>query len=130
MSAAAAFAESGDVAAVWRALTTTEGAAADSHLESVAALIRAEFAERLDLDDVPAGKLGAAKTVSVDVVKTALETGNWPGHLSYGRNEGPRGKSGTLAVAGGSLELLDWHRRLLGLPVNVAPRWNFPRGDY
>ncbi len=130
----AAFATKDDVAAQWRTLTTAEGAAAESHLDSVAALIRGEFTDRLGLDDVPADKLPAAKTVSIEIVKTALLTGRWPGHTSYniGRTEGPRAKtdSGTLASPGGSLELSDWQRTLLGLPVNPAPRWSFPKGDY
>ena len=86
--------------------------------------------ERAGLDDVPDDRLGVARTVSIEIVKTALSTGMWPGHTQYGRTEGPRTKSGTLASPGGSLALTDWQRQLLGLPINPAPRWNFPVGDY
>lgn len=129
-----AFATKGDVANQWRTLTAAEGAAADSHLESVAVLIRSEFHDALGLSDVPDDKLPAAKTVSIEIVKTALSTGRWPGHISYSitRTEGPRSKAdaGTFAKPGGSLELSDWHRSLLGLPVGAQPVWSFPKDDY
>lgn len=126
----AAFATADELAAQWRTLTTAERVAATSHLDTVAALIRAEFNDRLGLDDVPADRLDAAKSVSIEVVKTAIATGMWPGHTQYGRAEGPRNKSGTLSAPGGALMLTDWQRTQLGLPVNALPRWNFPVGDY
>lgn len=125
-----AFATPDELAAEWRPLTTAERAAATSHLDTVAALIRSAFADHLGLSEVPADKLTAARSVSIDIVKTALATGMWPGHTSYSRTEGPRSKSGTLASPGGSLTLSEWHRDLLGLPVRPAPAWCFPRDDY
>ncbi|MCA4997181.1 hypothetical protein HWD35_20880 [Tsukamurella tyrosinosolvens] len=126
----AAFAEVTELEAQWRTLSTAERAAAASHLDGVAALIRAEFKDKLGLNDVPADRLDAAKQVSIDVVKTALATAFVAGHTQYGRAEGPRSKSGTLAAPGGTLALTDWHREQLGLPVNPAPAWHFPVGDY
>lgn len=125
-----AFATSGELTAQWRTLSTAESAAVDSYLESAAVLIRDAFELAYGTRDVPADRLPAAKTVSLDIAKTALTTSIWAGHLVYGRTEGPRAKSGTLAAAGGSLTLLPWHRELLGLPVNPEPRYNFPVGDY
>ena len=129
-----AFATKDDVANQWRALSAAEGAAAESHLDSVAVLIRTAFLDDLGLGDVPDDKVAAAKTVSIEIVKTALSTGRWPGHISYSttRTEGPRSKAdaGTFAKPGGSLELSDWHRTLLGLPVGAQPVWSFPTGDY
>ncbi|WP_019204579.1 Gp19/Gp15/Gp42 family protein [Tsukamurella sp. 1534] len=126
----AAFATVDELAAAWRPLTTAERVAAESHLDSVAALIRAQFSTRLGLDDVPEDRLAAAKAVSIEIVKTAIATGMWPGHTQYGRTLGARSKSGTLAVPGGTLALTEWQQQLLGLPVNPAPQWNFPEGDY
>lgn len=126
----AAFATVDELVAAWRPLTAAERAAAGSQLDSVAALIRADFQSRLGLDDVPDDRLDAAKAVSIEIVKTALTTGQWSGHTAYGRTVGARSKSGTLSAPGGSLMLTDWQRQLLGLPVNPAPQWNFPEGDY
>lgn len=125
-----AFATPAQLAVQWRTLTAAESEAAASHFDTVASLIRTEFRERAGLADVPDDRLGVARTVSIEIVKTALSTGMWPGHTQYGRTEGPRIKSGTLASPGGSLALTDWQRQLLGLPINPAPRWNFPVGDY
>ena len=125
-----AFAEVTELEAQWRTLSATERVAAASQLDTVAALILAEFKDRLDLDEVPQDRQAAAKSVSIDVVKTALATAFVPGHTVYGRTEGPRAKSGTLAAPGGTLTLTDWHREQLGLPVNPAPAWHFPVGDY
>lgn len=126
----AAFATVTELEAQWRTLSTTESAAATSYLDTAAALIRAEFKDKLGLDDVPEDRLSAAKSVSLDVVKTALSTSAYAGHLVYARTEGPRAKSGTFAAPGGTLTLTDWHREQLGLPVNPAPSWHFPIGDY
>jgi hypothetical protein len=124
------FADVDELAAAWRPLTTAERVAAGSNLDAVAALIRREFSDRLGLDDVPADRMDVAKSVSIEIVKTAIATGMWPGHTQYGRTEGPRSKSGTLAAPGGTLALTDWQRQQLGLPVNPAPRYNFPRNDW
>ena len=126
----AAFAEVTDVAAGWRTLTAAEQVDAQSKLDSVAAIIRGEFQARLGLDDVPDNQLASAKEVSIEIVKTAISTGIYPGHTQYGRTEGHRVKSGTLAAPGGTLALTDAHRRQLGLPVQPSPKYNFPRGDW
>lgn len=126
----AAFATVDELVAFWRPLTAAERVAAGSYLDLVAAHLRAQFKDRLGLDAVPADRLDAAKTISMEIVKTALATGQWPGHTAYGRTVGARSKSGTLEAPGGSLMLTDWQRQLLGLPVNPAPQWNFPEGDY
>jgi hypothetical protein len=125
-----AFALVGDVADSWRPLTDAERVAAESQLDSVAALIRGEFLSRLALNDVPPDRVSIAKEVSIEIVKTAIATGMWPGHTQYGRTEGHRVKSGILAAPGGTLALTDYQRRQLGLPVHPAPVSNFPRGDW
>jgi hypothetical protein len=125
-----AFATPDDVANKWRTLTDKERSAAESDLDRVAALIRGEFRDRLGLEDVPDDRVPAAKAVSIDVVKTALATAFVSGHISYGRTEGPRSKSGTLAVPGGSIALSDWHRVQLGLPRGGRARGHFPIGNY
>lgn len=126
----AAFATVDELADAWRPLTDAEKVAAGLNLSSVASLIRREFKERLGLDEIPVDRLDTAKSVSIEIVKVAIDTGKWPGHIEYGRTEGPRSKTGTLAAPGGTLALNDWQREQLGVPVNAAPAWNFPVGDY
>ena len=125
-----AFATVDQLAAEWRTLTTAEQTAAASQLDAVAALIRREFQDRLGLSDVPPDRTTVAKEVSIEIVKVAIATGMWPGHTQYGRAEGPRNKSGLLAVPGGTLALTDYQRHLLGLPVQPVPVYNFPRNDW
>lgn len=125
----AAFASADDLAAVWRPLSGAERTAAESYLDAAAALIRDAY-KAAHGTELPADREEAAAAVSLDMVKTAIATGAYVGHLAYGRTEGPRSKSGTLAAAGGSLALLAWHRELLGLPVTPEPRYYFPRNDY
>lgn len=66
-----------------------------------------------------------ARTVSIDVVSTAIATRAYVGHVSYTRTVGPRTKSGTLADPGGALTFSDWHRELLGISIHPQPRYHF-----
>ncbi|WP_336793010.1 hypothetical protein [Gordonia malaquae] len=107
----------------WRGLTTAEKTLAESLLDSAGVAIREAYREArgVDIDDAHP----AAVTVSFDMVRTAISTGAYAGHTAYSRTEGPRAKGGTLIAPGGSLELTDWHRKQLGLPIGTLAQAYF-----
>ncbi|MDL9938687.1 Gp19/Gp15/Gp42 family protein [Gordonia sp. ABSL1-1] len=114
-----AFLTSVELADAWRPLSSAEAALADTLLASVGQQIRDRYQRVRNTpiaDDDP-----TARSVSIDVVKTAMTTGAYPGHLSYQRVEGPRSKTGTLASPGGSVVITDWHWRQLGLFSAAMP---------
>lgn len=117
-----------DFAAAWRPLSGAERTTATRLLADAARWIREQYQRHFGepiADDHP-----GAVSVSIDVVKTAMETGKYAGHTSYSRTEGPRARAGTLSAPGGSLAFTDWHKELLGISTRVMPVGNFPRDDY
>lgn len=113
-----AFVYPGELAAAWRPLSEAEEVWAGLLLAAAAVWIREKVPGVAD-DSL------AARVVSIDVVRTALETGKTPGHLSYSRTVGATAKSGTLAVAAGSLTWTDWHREQLGIRTRPLPVGSF-----
>lgn len=101
----------------WRTLTAAQRAYAAQLLESAAGKIREEYRAAKGVEIDPANP--AARTVSIEMVRAAIETGAYVGHVSYTRTEGPRTKSGTLINPGGLLVFTDWHREQLGLPIHA-----------
>lgn len=117
------------VAERWRPLTPAETQAVGDILTACATAIRDAFTEA-GYPEFPVDREDAARVVTLDVVKVHFTTGPYAGHSTYTRVEGPRTKAGTFAGAAGRVDLTDWHRQLLGLPIHAMPRGNFPRGDY
>lgn len=99
----------------WRSLTPQEKQLATQLLDSAGKKIRDEY--RAAFGSEIADNDPNAETASLEMVRTAISTGAYAGHLSYARTEGPRMKSGSLSVPGGALELTDYQRSNLGLPV-------------
>ena len=117
------------VAERWRPLTPAETqAVGDIRTPSATAL--PEPLTEAGSPAFPVDREDAARVVTLDVVKVHFTTGPYAGHSTYTRVEGPRTKAGTFAGAAGRVDLTDWHRQLLGLPIHAMPRGNFPRGDY
>lgn len=112
-----AFVTVSELESSWRTLTAPQRVYAGQLLESAADKIREEYlaAKGVDIDAASS----AARTVSIEMVRTAIETGAYVGHLTYSRTEGPRAKAGTLLNPGGLLVFTDWHREQLGLPVHA-----------
>ena len=125
---ASPFVSVADFTAAWRPLSGSETVTAERLLADAARWIREHY-RRHHGEPIPDDHPGAV-SVSIDAVKTAMETGKYAGHVSYSRTEGPRAKSGTLAAPGGALVFTDWHKQLLGIPTRVMPVANFPRDDY
>lgn len=123
MSGEGAFISVDDFAAEWRPLSPAEELTADRLLASAALWIREQY-EKFHGSQIADDHAGAI-SVSIDVVRNAMETGKYAGHLSYGRTEGPRAKSGTLAAPGGSLVFTDWHKEQLGIPTRPRPSYLF-----
>ncbi|MFH5209267.1 hypothetical protein ACHIPZ_13835 [Antrihabitans sp. NCIMB 15449] len=105
----------------WRPLSTAELLDAADLLGAAGRWIRSELPE---IDD----NNPDAIFVSIDVVKTAMSTGAYAGHISYSRTTGPRTKAGTLANPGGALIFTDWHKKLLGISTGPAPQFYFGDG--
>ena len=101
----------------WRALTTAERTYAGQLLDAAGEKIREEwrkaFGTEID-DDNP-----HAVTVSIQMVRECISTGAYAGHIQYGRLDGPRQKTGTLANPGGALVFTDFHRDQLGIPIHA-----------
>lgn len=112
-----AFVEVSDLENAWRALTTTERTYAGQLLESAGKKIRDEYRDAIgaEIDDANP----TARTVSIDMVRTAISTGSYAGHIVYNRGEGPRVKGGTLVNPGGALVFTDYHRDQLGIPIHA-----------
>ena len=91
MSGEGVFISVDDFAAEWRPLSSAEELTADRLLASAALWIREQY-EKFHGSQIADDHAGAI-SVSIDVVRNAMETGKYAGHLSYGRTEGPRGKS-------------------------------------
>lgn len=115
MSEGGAFAEADDLGGA--PLTSAERDIAEQLLAAAAKWIRENVPGTVD---VP-----TAKIVSIDVVGTAMSTRAYAGHLSYTRTNGPRTKAGTLVNPGGALVFSDWHKELLGIPINPQPTYYF-----
>lgn len=115
------FAEVSELTEMFRPLTGREEAWADLLLQAAAVWIKEQRPGIAD-DSLP------AKVVSLDVVRTALETGKYTGHVSYSRTVGATAKSGTLAAAAGSLTWTDWHKEQLGISVRATPVGYFGDG--
>lgn len=128
MNGEGAFITVDDFEAAWRPLSIAERSNADYLLTSAGQWIRDEYLKfhGVAIADDHAGALA----VSIDVVRTAMETGKYAGHLNYGRTEGPRAKSGSLATPGGSLAFTDWHKEQLGIPTRPRPAWCFGGIDH
>lgn len=62
-----------------------------------------------------------AKLVSIDVVRTALNTAEHAGRVSYSWTVGATSGSGTLANPGALLDFTDFHRELLGITTSKSP---------
>lgn len=122
-----AFLTATEFEAAWRPLSATESLWAARLLEAAGRWIRSQylqhFGHAIDDDDP------RAITVSIDVVKNAMETGRYAGQTSFSRTrtEGPRSKGdgGTFAAPGGALVFDDWHKEQLGLPTRPQPRYRF-----
>lgn len=114
------------VAAAWRALSTAEQTYAAQLLDAAGQTIRDEYRKAFGVEIDEAHP--AAKTVSIDLVRTAISTGAYTGHIQYGRLDGPRQKTGTLANPGGALVFTDYHRQQLGIPTTAGPQWCFDGG--
>ncbi|AMS02929.1 head-to-tail adaptor [Gordonia phage MagicMan] len=117
MSEGAPFVTVTELAASWRALTTQEQTYATDLLNAAAEKIRAEYRKAFAAEIEQSNP--AARTVSIDMVKTAIQTGAYVGHIQYGRIEGQRQKSGRLLNPGGALVLTDYHREQLGIPTRA-----------
>ena len=112
----------------WRSLTPAELADAEDLLAAAGRWIRTNYLATHGTaiaEDNP-----AAIAVSVSVVKTAITTGAYRGHLSYGRAEGPRSKSGSFSDPGGALVFDDWHKDQLGIPTRPQPTWRMDCNGY
>ncbi|MGI5222176.1 hypothetical protein [Nocardia sp. CA-290969] len=109
------FAEPDDLG---RPLTGPEREIAEQLLAAAASWIRSRLPD-IAVDDPN------ARTVSIDVVSTAMATRAYAGHISYTRTTGPRTKSGTLTNPGGALVFDDWHKELLGISIHPAPVYYF-----
>ncbi|AZF93585.1 hypothetical protein SEA_EYES_8 [Gordonia phage Eyes] len=123
MSGEGAFVTVTELVDVWRPLTPAERAHAAQLLVAAGGKIREEYraARGVDIsDDSP-----AARTVSIEMVRTAIQTGAYIGHIQYARIEGQRQKSGTLVNPGGALVLTDYQRTQLGLPISAGPSYRF-----
>lgn len=119
MSGEGAFLTVTDFAAAWRPLSGSEQSLAGTYLTSVGQQIRDRY---LQVRGVPISDTDVnAIAVSISVVKSAMSTEAYAGHVSYQRVEGPRSKTGTLATPGGSLVISDWHWQQLGLPTSAMP---------
>ncbi|AXH45774.1 head-to-tail connector complex protein [Gordonia phage GEazy] len=123
MTGEGAFVTITELVNVWRPLTTAERAHAVQLLEAAGAKIREEYRTAHGVDI--AGDSPAARTVSIEMVRTAIQTGAYIGHIQYTRIEGQRQKSGTLVNPGGALVLTDYHRTQLGLPISAGPSYHF-----
>lgn len=101
----------------WRALTTTERTYAEQLLEAAGKKIRDEYRDAMgaEIDDANP----AARTVSIEMVRYAISTGAYTGHIVYNRGEGARVKGGTLVNPGGALVFTDHHRDQLGIPIHA-----------
>ncbi|MGW8936178.1 Gp19/Gp15/Gp42 family protein [Gordonia terrae] len=106
-----------ELAASWRALTSQEQTYATDLLNAAADTIRAEYRKAFAAEIEQSNP--AARTVSIEMVKTAIQTGAYVGHISYGRIEGQRQKSGRLINPGGALVFTDYHREQLGIPTRA-----------
>ncbi|HEY9314631.1 hypothetical protein [Williamsia sp.] len=101
----------------WRSLSNPELTYAAQLLTAAGKWIRDQYLEAKGVaiaDNNP-----AALTVSIDVVKTAMMTAAYQGHISYNRVEGSRQKAGTLVNPGGALSFSDWHKEQLGIPTST-----------
>ena len=107
----------------WRTLTPAEQIYAGQLLEAAGQKIREEYrdAHGVEIDEAHP----AARTVSIELVRAAIATGAYVGHIQYARIEGPRQKSGTLKNPGGALVFTDYHREQLGIPITAGPVYYF-----
>lgn len=105
----------------WRPLSGPERARATQLLGAAGRWIRRKL-PGIAADDPD------AKLVSIEVVRTALDTADYAGHLSYSRTVGGISGSGTLANPGALLVFTDSHRELLGLPTSESP--TMPLGSF
>lgn len=108
---------------VWRVLTPPERKYAEDLLAAAADKIREQYRKAFDAEI--AQTMPAARTVSIDMVKTALQTGAYVGHIQYVRIEGQRQKSGTLINPGGALVFTDYHREQLGIATSALAQGYF-----
>ncbi len=118
-----AFVSVTDLVSVWRALTQAQRTYAADLLDAAGEKIRDEYREAFGTEIDQSNP--AARTVSIEMVKTAIQTGAYVGHIQYGRLEGPRQKSGTLANPGGALVFTDYHREQLGIPTRALAQAYF-----
>lgn len=112
-----AFVEVTDLESAWRALTTTERVYAGQLLNSAGQKIRDAYRDAMGVEIDAANP--AARTVSIEMVRYAIQTGAYIGHIVYNRGEGPRVKGGTLVNPGGALVLTDYQRDQLGIPIHA-----------
>jgi hypothetical protein len=119
----AAFASNTDVSGTWRALSDAETAYADLLLDAAALWIRNRLPGILDSDP-------AARIVSIEVVRAALQKNKLEGLNTYTRTVGGRTESWTGARTATSeelartLEFSEYHQQLLGIwKPKAGPRY-------
>mgnify|MGYP000967834066 CR=1 FL=1 len=66
-----------------------------------------------------------ARLVAFEVVRGALASRSYAGHVSYTKSIGPWMKSGTLSNPDAALRFSDEHYRMLGVATSGNPHWHF-----
>lgn len=117
-----AFATTTDVSGTWRALSAAETAYADLLLDAAAVWIRGRKPGIADDD-------AAARIVSIEVVRSALQKNKLEGLNTYTRTVGGRTESWTGARTATAeelartLEFSQYHQQLLGIWKPTGPRY-------
>jgi len=114
----AEFATADEITQGWRPLTPGQRTDAEAQIAAVGLWIRDQ--KPGIADDSP-----AAKFVTIEVVRAAIEAGEHAGHVSYSRTVGGLSESGTLAKASEPMYVTDFHYQLLGISRTAMPRYTF-----
>ena len=117
------FATPEEVSAGWRPLDTVASANALFLLKAVAMWIRARRPDITDNDP-------AAKFVSIDVVRSAMQNAGERGATAFSKAIGPWNKSITLSQAAGMIVFSAFHKQLLGIGGEGEPLFSFKVCDY
>lgn len=114
----AEFATADEIAQGWRPLNSSQRADAEAKIAAVGIWIRDRKPDVADDDP-------AAKFVTVQAVRAALEAEKYAGHVSYSRTVGGETESGTFSKSSEPLYITDFHYQLLGISRITMPQWHF-----
>lgn len=105
-------------AALWQPIPEADKPLATLLLEAAERWIREHKPDLTDDDPI-------ARLVTFEVVRAAMISKSYAGHVAYSKGIGPWTKSGTLSNPDAVFRLTDEHYRLLGISRSGEPHWYF-----